>query len=168
MADYLSKYAVSLVGFLCALVPFLLPFLESTGVVTVFTTGSSTSSNQDDAGSIIVRHIKSISVPSFPLRVYGPMWSTHNTSQGFVMTSLVGTCPYLLECLLLIWQDRQVLTYCRTVYAYQSSTSQLSRSLRALYVQGAEDGDDTMQQRSSGEILGQQACHLAEQFSSFN
>ena len=45
-------------------------------------------SNQLEAGSTIVRHIKSISVLSLPLRVYGPMRSTHNASQGFVMTNL--------------------------------------------------------------------------------
>ncbi len=35
-------------------------------------TGNSTISNQLEAGSIIVRHIKSICDPSLPLRVYGP------------------------------------------------------------------------------------------------
>ena len=36
-------------------------------------TGNSMISSQLVAGSIIIRHIKSISVPSFPLRVNGPM-----------------------------------------------------------------------------------------------
>ena len=57
--------------------------------------GSSIISNQLVAGSIIVRHIKSILEPSLPLRVYGPMRSTHNASQGVVMTSFCGTCPHL-------------------------------------------------------------------------
>jgi len=35
--------------------------------------------NQLVAGSIIVRHIISIFEPSLPLRVYGPIRSTHNT-----------------------------------------------------------------------------------------
>ena len=57
--------------------------------------GNSTISNQLVAGSIIVTHIKSICVLSLPLRVYGPMRSTHNASQGLVIASFVGSLPYL-------------------------------------------------------------------------
>jgi hypothetical protein len=47
-------------------------------------------SNQLEAGSIVVRHIKSISVPSLPRSVYGPIKSTHTASQGVMVASLVG------------------------------------------------------------------------------
>ncbi len=43
------------------------------------------------AESIIVRHMKSILDPSLPVRVYGPMRSTHSAFHGVVMTSLGGT-----------------------------------------------------------------------------
>ncbi len=79
-------------------------------------TGNSTISNQLDAGSIIVRHMKSICEPSLPLRVYGPIRSTHDASQGVVtITSLVGSLPYFNFRLLLTWQDRHFLTYDRIV-----------------------------------------------------
>ena len=65
------------------------------GITASVVTSSSTTSNQLEAGSIIVRHIKSISVPSLTLRAYGPIRYTHKTSQGFVTTSLAGSIPYL-------------------------------------------------------------------------
>jgi hypothetical protein len=69
------------------------------------TTGNSAISNQLEAGSIMIRAIKSICKLSLPLRVYGPIRSTHKHSHGFVMTVLGGRCPYLRDCLLLIWHD---------------------------------------------------------------
>ncbi len=48
------------------------------------TTGSSAISNQLKAGSIMVRAIKSICKLSLPLRVHGPMKSTHKHSQEIV------------------------------------------------------------------------------------
>ena len=54
---------------LCVLVPFC-PFV-CMGITASVVTSSSTISNQLEAGSIIVRHIKSMSVSSLPLRVYG-------------------------------------------------------------------------------------------------
>ena len=82
----------------------LCPFV-SNGIAASVVTGSSTISNQLEAnqleanqleaGSIIVRHIQSISVPSLLLIVYGLIGSTHKVSQGFVMTSYVGRFPYL-------------------------------------------------------------------------
>ncbi len=48
------------------------------------TTGSSAISNQLGVGAIMVRAIKSICELSLPLRVYGPMRSTHKHSQGIV------------------------------------------------------------------------------------
>jgi hypothetical protein len=56
--------------------------------------GNSTISNQLVAVSIIVMHIKLITVLSLPLRVHGPTRSTHNASQGVVMTSFAGSFPY--------------------------------------------------------------------------
>ncbi len=55
----------------------------------------------------MVRAIKSICKFSLPLRVYGPMRSTHKHFQGFVMTVFGGRCPYLRDHLLIIWQDLQ-------------------------------------------------------------
>ena len=76
---------------------------------------NSTISNQLEAGSIIVRHIKSICDPSLLLRVYGPIRSTHNTSHGVMMTVFVGSLPYLSVRRLLIWQDLHFLTCDRIV-----------------------------------------------------
>ena len=45
-------------------------------------------------GSIIVRHMKSISVPSLPFIVYGPIRSMHNASHGVIITIFVGSFPY--------------------------------------------------------------------------
>ena len=66
--------------------------------------GSSTTSSQLEAGSIMVRAIKSIDEPSLPLRVYGPMRSTHRASQGMLSTILDGRCPYFSDRFLFIWQ----------------------------------------------------------------
>jgi hypothetical protein len=79
------------------------------------TTGSSAISNQLEAGSIIDRAIKSICKLSLPLRVNGPMSSTHKHSQGFVMTVFGGSCPNLSDRLLLTWQDLQDLVSDRMV-----------------------------------------------------
>jgi hypothetical protein len=75
------------------------------------TVGSSSILNQLVAGSIIVRHMKSILVPSLPLKVYGPMRFAHNALQGAVVTGFGGICPYFWLCLLFIWQELQDLTY---------------------------------------------------------
>ena len=107
IADDLSKYGTC--GVLCVEMP-LRPFVPE-GMVGLSTTGNSTISSQLVAGSIIVRHIKSISVLSFPLRVYGPIRSTHSASQGFLITNLVGSLPYLCLCRLLTWHLWQFLTY---------------------------------------------------------
>ena len=74
-------------------------------------TGSSTILNQQLAGSIMVRHMKSISDPSLPLRVYGPTKPTHKYSLGLSITYFVGSFPYLRFLSLLTLQDLQVLTY---------------------------------------------------------
>ena len=110
MAEDLSKYAS--VDCSCTFVPFL----HLAGkVLSDSNTGSSTISNQLLAGSIIVRHIKSICVPSLPLRVYGPIRSTHNASHGVVIATLVGSFPYFSFLRLLVYQEWHFLTYDRTV-----------------------------------------------------
>ncbi len=68
-----------------------------------WTKGSSTTSNQLLAGSIIVRAIKSMIVPSLPLRMSGPIRSTHNALHGTVIMVLDGRCPYLSFRFLLTW-----------------------------------------------------------------
>ena len=60
MLEDLSKYASLVLSG-----GFTLVLLEEVGVSS--TTGSSTTLNQLKAGSIIVRHMKSISIPSLPL-----------------------------------------------------------------------------------------------------
>jgi hypothetical protein len=106
-AEDLSKYkSVSLVFLFITLLP----------LISLWSFGSSTISNQLVAESIIVRHIKLILEPSLPLRVYGPMRPTHNAFQGVIMTSFGGTCPYFWLCLLFTWQDLQDLTYDQMVH----------------------------------------------------
>ncbi len=78
-------------------------------VRSCLTKGSSTILNQLEAGSIMVRAMKSICELSLPLRVYGPMRSTHKHSQGLLMTDLGGKWPYLMLRLLFIWQVLQDL-----------------------------------------------------------
>jgi hypothetical protein len=50
----------------------------------------------------MVRAMKSICKLSLPLRVYGPMRSTHKHSHVLLLVALGGNCPYLSECLLII------------------------------------------------------------------
>jgi hypothetical protein len=59
--------------------------------------GNSTNSYQLEAGSIMVRAMKSIEDLSLPLSVYGPTRSTHKASQGVLITNLDGRCPYLTK-----------------------------------------------------------------------
>jgi hypothetical protein len=65
--------------------------LPSTVIVSSpWTRGHSTISNQLDAGSIMVRAMKSMTEPSLPLSVYGPTRSTHSVLQGVVIMVLGG------------------------------------------------------------------------------
>ena len=84
------------------------------------TTGSSTILNQLEAGleagSIIVMHMKSISIPSFlPRSMYGLIKTRRTASQGVIVISLFGSFPYFCESLLFTWQDQQFLTCEHTV-----------------------------------------------------
>ena len=65
--------------------------------------------------SIILRHMKSISVLSLPWSIHGLIKSTHTASQGVIVASLAGSFPYLCKHLLFTWQDWQFLTYEHTV-----------------------------------------------------
>ncbi len=75
-SDNLSKISSSIV------LSLPLTFL----VVTLVIVGNSMISSQLEAGSIMVRAIKSIDEPSLPLRVYGPNRSAHRASQGVHIT----------------------------------------------------------------------------------
>jgi hypothetical protein len=96
------------------LLPKILQAVSSSLPLTVclcnqVTRGSSRISNQLEAGSFMVRAMKSICNLSLPLRVYGPMMSTHKHSQGLLMTVLGKRCPYLSFCHLFAWQVLQDL-----------------------------------------------------------
>ena len=67
--------------------------------------GNSTTLNQLEAGSIMVRAMKSIEDPSLPLSVYGPIRSTQRASHGVLITILDGRCPYFCVRFLFTWQD---------------------------------------------------------------
>jgi hypothetical protein len=78
--------------------------------------GNSTILNQLEAGSIMVRAMKSIEDPSLPLSVYGPTRSTHKASQGVLITILDGRCPYFHVRFLFTWQDLHDFVMDRTVF----------------------------------------------------
>ncbi len=91
----------------------------------------------------MVRAMKSIDEPSLPLRVYGPMRSTHRASQGVLITIFDGRCPYFSDRFLFIWQvmhdfviDRMVVHIpFRYIAAFIVSSRRVCR--------GAEDSGDT-------------------------
>ncbi len=98
-------------------------------------------SNQPVAGSIIVTHIKSISVPSLPLRVYGLMRSTHRVSQGFKTTSFVGSLPYFCWCLLLTWHLWHFLRFGQNVAIFSNTLQHGESLLDVLFPDVAGSGD---------------------------
>ena len=137
IADDLSKYASFVLVSLCVL-SLLLCMKRGEKISSVI--GNSMMLDQLDAGSINVRHIKSISVLPLPLRVYGRIRSTYSDSVGFVIIDLGGRYPYL-SC----WCDRiysfwyvygQYFQYC-------SSTSQQIKSLWDMYFQDVADSGHT-------------------------
>ena len=103
--DDLSKISSSLT--------FALPL--TIVVVSRMTSGNSTISNQLEAGSIMVSAMKSIAEPSLPLRVYGPIRSTHSASHGVLITILEGRWPYFRVRPLLTWHDLHDLVMDRMV-----------------------------------------------------
>ncbi len=118
-------------------------------------TSSSTISNQLVAGSIIVTHIKSISVLFLPLRVYGSIRSTKRVSQGFEITSFVGCFPYLC------WRLCQLVMYalfeiCVDRIASLSNTLQHKESLQdMLFLDVVRGGDNILlplQTKNTGNL----------------
>jgi hypothetical protein len=105
--------------------------------------GNSTTSNQLEAGSIMVRAMKSIDKLSLTLSVYGPTRSTQRASHGVLITILGGKYPYFWERFLFTWQVLHDFVMDRWCFSYLSSISQPSLSLRDEYAQGAEDSGDT-------------------------
>ena len=140
----------------------LCPFVSKVITASVVT-GSSTKSisNQLEAGSIIVRHITSNSVSSLPLRVYGLIRSTHNISQGFVMTSCVGRCPYLCLCHFVSMTSKTVFWHAIGWFVlYLSNTSLRVTSLQDVCIQDAADSGNTNWLLLAEEHWGWQFCHL--------
>ena len=76
-----------------SLINFSLPLTVL--VINRVIVGNSTTSNQLEAGSIMVRAMKSIEDPSLPLSVHGPTRLTHKACR----------CPYFHVRFLLTWQD---------------------------------------------------------------
>ena len=93
--EYLPKISSSII------LSFPITFL----VINRMINGSSTTSNQLEAGSIMVRAMKSIDEPSLPLSlsVYGPTRLTHKASHGVLITILDGSCPYCHVHFLFTW-----------------------------------------------------------------
>jgi hypothetical protein len=97
-----------------SLINFSLPLTVL--VINHVIVGNSTTSNQLEAGSIMVRAMKSIEDPSLPLSVYGSTRSTHEAFQGVLITSLNGRCPYFCERFVFTWQDLHDFFTDRTVF----------------------------------------------------
>jgi hypothetical protein len=66
--------------------------------------GNSATLNQLEAGSIMVRAMKSIDKPSLPLSVYGSTRLTQRAAHGVLITILGGECPYFCVRFLFTWQ----------------------------------------------------------------
>jgi len=78
--------------------------------------GNSTTLNQLEVGSIMVRAMKSIDKPSLPLCMYGPTRSTHKASHGVLITILDGRCSYFCVRFFFTWQDLHDFVLNRTVF----------------------------------------------------
>jgi hypothetical protein len=68
---------------ICSLIVLSIPLTFL--VINCMIVGNSTTSNQLEAGSIMLRAMKSIDKPSLPLSVYGPTRSTHKASHGVLI-----------------------------------------------------------------------------------
>ncbi len=97
-------------------------------------TGSSAIINQLEAGTIMVRAIKTICKLSLPLSVYEPIRSTRTHSQGSLMTGLGGRCPNLSDHPLFIWKVLQDLNIDQMV----------EHDVQGVCVQCAEGNGDTI------------------------
>ena len=76
--------------------------------------GSSTIFNHSDSGSIIVRHIKSITLPSFFFKVHGLNKLTHAYFQENIRACFGGSFQYLCLCIVPFWNILHVFTYSLT------------------------------------------------------
>ncbi len=116
----------------------MLPFYPCPyGGPSIFVTvGSFIMLDQLVAGSIMVRHMKLILVLSLPLAVYYLMRCTHNTFQRVIMTSFGGRCPHFWLCLLLTWQDLQLLMYLQMAVHIPFQYIRISSSLQDASAQG--------------------------------
>jgi len=85
-------------------------------VINCVIVGNFTTSNQLEAGSIMVRAIKSIDDRSIPLSVYGLTRLTHKASHGVLITILDGRCPYFCVRFLFTWQDLHDFVMDRMVF----------------------------------------------------
>ncbi len=87
---------------ICFLIVLSLPLTFL--VINRMIVSNSTTSNQLEAGLIMVRAMKSIDELSLPLSVYGPTRLTHKASHGVLITILDGRCPYFCVHFLFTWQ----------------------------------------------------------------
>ncbi len=97
-----------------SLITFSLPLTIL--VINRVIVGYSTTLNQLEAGSIMVRAMKSIDALSLPLSVYGPTRLTHKASHGVLITILDGRCPYFCVRFLFTWQDLHNFNMDRMVF----------------------------------------------------
>ncbi len=105
--------------------------------------GNSTTSNQLEAGLIMVRAMKSIDKPSLPLSVYGPARLTQRASHGVLITILCGRCPYFHVPFLFTWQVLHDFVLDKKVFLVPFQYIANSVSLQDGYAQGAEYSGDT-------------------------
>ncbi len=112
-------------------------------VINRMIVGNSTTSNQLEAGLIMVRAMKSIDKPSLPLSVYGPTRLTQRAFHGVLITILGGKCPYFCVCFYSLGKSCMTSFWIGWFFSYLSSILQLSLSLQDRYAQGAGDSGDT-------------------------
>ena len=120
--------------------------------------GSSTTSNQLEAGLIMVRAIKSIDKQSLPLSVYGLTRLTHKAFHGVLITVLDGICPYFCVRFFSLGKSCMTSLWIGWCFSYLSSILQLSLSLRDWYARGAEDNGDTILLHAVAMALVLQTC----------
>ncbi len=105
--------------------------------------GNSTTLNQLEAGSIMVRAMKSIEDLSLPLSVYGPTRLTHKASHGVLIMILDDRCPYFCVRFYSLGKICMTLLWIRRWFSFLSNILQISLSLRDVYPRGAVDSGDT-------------------------
>ncbi len=126
---------------ICSLIVLSLPLTIL--VINHMIVGNSTTSNQLEAGLIMVRAMKSIDKPSLPLSVYWPTKLTHKASHGVLITILDGRCPYFCVRFYSLGKSCMTSLWIGWCFSFLSSILQLSLSLQDGYAQGAGDSGDT-------------------------